>query len=905
MNNLQNNICENPLAIRLHSFYVINKSLQMLFALSLLAALALTGCGGGASNEAGTGVGSNLPAAYSGPAAATDLVQQFQNTIWPHLKAECGNCHVPGGIGTGAFASNNDVNQAYNAAISVTVLGSPADSELVTEVGSGHNCWLTTNAECAQVMTNWIYEWAGGPAASAREIVLTPPAYVTPGDSRSFPTDVSGFQTYVWPHLQNHCIACHSDSAPLQSQQSPFFASDDVATAYEEAKDKIDLSDGDIDPLTLISDKVAKSRLVIRPRDQNHNLCTPDCQTVALNIRNGIIAFAGGITATGVDPSLNYSGALTFNDGIIASGGNRYEANQVALWEFKAGASDPTLTTVSDVSLSGGLDLIFSGNVNWVPGYGIELSGGAAKATSTASQKLYDAIVGDPITWGAVGEYSIEAWVIPANVTQENRYIASYTIDGDTQNFALGQNMYNYDFVQRADEATSTTLSTPDADEVLQANLQHVVTTYDAVNGRRIYVNGVLTNALENVPLTNLSGWQSNYIFAIGDAASGNGRAWEGQVRLMAIYNRALTHEQIVQNLEVGVGEKRFLLFDVSQISGEADTYIMFEVSQPDAYSYLFYKPTFLKIAGEAIDPNWVPAAPITIKDMRIGINGQVATLGQAYATLDTQVDASRYTTEAGQVLSTIGTVIPVVNGPGSDEFFLSFEEIGSSGSTPFAENDPAAPPRADPGSPQLIGLRTFEEISTTMSELTGVSHTVCAIGGEAGQPEGGTGPVCATDGTFTSYRQQFPTVENINTFLPAHQMAIAQLAMTYCNELVQNTSLRSSYFPAFNFGATAGAAFDLSGRDALINPLIEKMMNVVDPQGSQIELTTQPGVDDLSPVSVPIDDEGVRTELDRLIDTLTACVGATPSCDTQARTESVATSTCAAMLGTAVMLIQ
>jgi hypothetical protein len=885
----------------------------LLFALLFLATLGLTGCGGGASNEAGTGGGGLPSGAYTGPPAATDLVQQFQNTIWPHLKAECGSCHVPGGGGTGDFANNNNVNQAYNAAISVTVLGSPPDSELVTKVGSGHNCWLTTNAECAQVMTNWIYEWAGGPAASSRTIVLAPPAYVEPGASRSYPiepdpTGLASFETYVWPELTNYCAGCHSESAPLQSQQSPFFASDDVATAYEEAKDKIDLSDGDIDPNTTpISAKVAKSRLVIRPRDQDHNLCepVPGCQTVALDIRDGIIAFAGGINPTGVASSLNYSGALTFNDGVIASGGNRHEANQVALWEFKGGASDPLATTVSDVSLSGGLNLTFSGNVNWVAGYGVELSGGALLATSSDSRKLYDAIVGDPVTWGAVGEYSIEAWVIPANVTQENRYIASYTIDSDTQNFALGQTMYNYDFVQRADGAASTTLSTPDADEVLQANLQHVVTTYDAINGRRIYVNGVLTNAMENVPPTNLSGWQDNYIFAIGDAASGNGRAWEGQVRLMAIYNRALTHQQIIQNLEVGVGEKRFLLFDISLISGEANTYIMFEVSQPDAYSYLFYKPTFMKITGGAIDPNWVPAAPIIVKDMRIGINGQIATLGQAYATLDTQIDANQYTTDTGQVLSTIGTVIPVVNGPASDEFFLSFEQIGTSGSSPFAENDPPAPPRTDPGNQQLIGLRTFEEISSTMSEMTGVSQTVCAIGGEAGQPEAGTGPNCTTDGTYTTYKQQFPSVENIQAFLPAHQMAIAQLAMTYCDELVQDTSLRSGYFPGFNW-VSAGSAFDLAGRDALINPLLEKMMNVVDPALPGVELNTQPGVEDVSPVSVPIDDEGVRTELDRLIDTLTVCAtGATPSCNTVARTESVVTSTCAATLGAAVMLVQ
>ena len=83
--------------------------------------------------------------------------------------------------------------------------------------------------------------------------------------------------------------------------------------------------------------------------------------------------------------------------------------------------------------------------------------------------------------------------------------------------------------------------------------------------------------------------------------------------------------------------------------------------------------------------------------------------------------------------------------------------------------------------------------------------------------------------------------------------------------------------------------------------------MNVVDPGLlSKAELATQPAVDDQNPVVLPIDDEGVRTELDGLIDTLTLCAtGPTPTCDTQARTESVATSACAAMLGTAVMLVQ
>jgi len=90
----------------------------------------------------------------------------------------------------------------------------------------------------------------------------------------------------------------------------------------------------------------------------------------------------------------------------------------------------------------------------------------------------------------------------------------------------------------------------------------------------------------------------------------------------------------------------------------------------------------------------------------------------------------SRYSsTGVGQVLSDIGTIIPVENGPDADEFFLAFEVIGNGG-TPYVENDPPAPVRAEPEPMPAIGLRTFEEINQTMSVLTGVPTTNAAIGG-------------------------------------------------------------------------------------------------------------------------------------------------------------------------------
>ena len=129
-------------------------------------------------------------------------------------------------------------------------------------------------------------------------------------------------------------------------------------------------------------------------------------------------------------------------------------------------------------------------------------------------------------------------------------------------------------------------------------------------------------------------------------------------------------------------------------------------------------------------------------------------------------------------------------------------------------------------------------------------------------------------------------------TYLPSHQMALSQLAMTYCDELVrdQGTIPRANYFSGFNFAATAVSAFDSNAKkNQIINPLLERMMNVYSGNPGN-NLATQPLESD------------VRTELDNLIVTLTACGAA---CDTQVRTEQVVKATCAAMLGTAVMLVQ
>ncbi len=55
-------------------------------------------------------------------------------------------------------------------------------------------------------------------------------------------------------------------------------------------------------------------------------------------MEDAIGAYAAQIPVTSVDPALVISKALTMYDGTVASGGSRYEAGQIAMWEFKTGS---------------------------------------------------------------------------------------------------------------------------------------------------------------------------------------------------------------------------------------------------------------------------------------------------------------------------------------------------------------------------------------------------------------------------------------------------------------------------------------------------------------------------------------------------------------------------------------
>ena len=821
--------------------------------LALLVATLLLACGGEDTKLNPVTTNSAVQLNYSGPASATADVHAFSLNFWGNLNDQnrCGACHGTGGQSPN-FVRMDDINLAYSAANTIVDLSRPADSRMVTKVAGGHNCWLDSDSACGDVITAYIAAWAGGASGAGNIIELKAPAVLRdPGSSKNFPDNSGLFASTVHPLLTANCAICHVDSA--MDAQSPFFADSNPDTAYEAAKAKIDL------------DNPSNSRFVLRLREESHNCWDPnnsgdnDCAASADVMQAAIMAFADQLSPTSVDSSLVTSKALSLLEGIVASGGSRFEDNLIALYQFKTGEG----TTAFDTSgVNPGMHLQFSGNVEWVGGWGIDIISGRAQATTATSKKLYDLIT-------ATGEYSLEAWVVPANVSQEGpARIISYAGSEDERNFTLGQILYSYDAQQRS----GGSLTTADADEDLQATLQHVVVSYDPVNGRRIYVNGEFTGDIDPAPAGNLADWVNNFAFVLGNEVSGD-LPWQGKFRLVAIHNRALTDEQVARNFSVGVGEKFFLLFSVAEHTGVPDGYIVFEVSQFDSYSYLFNEPFFISLDATA-SPDNIPVA-----GMRIGVNGKEASVGQAYKNLNTLISSSAYQPGTGQQLSSLGTVIPLEKGPEIDEFFLTFELLGTQTNVvlepiPVAPSSPPDLPAASD-----IGVRTFDEINATMSSVTRVPSNQLDV-----------------YGVFTTIRQQLPGVENIEGFLSAHQMAVSQLAIEYCSALVDNNGqmLRDVYFrdsagmQSFDFGVTATSAFDTQAkRDLVISPLLDNIIGT--------GLSTQPNL------------VNVRSELDNLMLILGSTTDCTPqpSCNTTLRTEQIVKATCAAALGSAAMLIQ
>ena len=157
------------------------------------------------------------------------------------------------------------------------------------------------------------------------------------------------------------------------------------------------------------------------------------------------------------------------------------------------------------------------------------------------------------------------------------------------------------------------------------------------------------------------------------------------------------------------------------------------------------------------------------------------------------------------------------------------------------------------------------------MSQITGVSPTNTRVAA-----------------TYDTVKQSLPSIEKMGAFGPSQQTALAQLAIQYCNQMVETPALRTAFFgAALNPAATGTASFGTAGapnnvnRDLVIGALLQKGIN------SGLEFSP--------------DDTVISNELDNLINKLVAG----PTGGASNGTGTVMKATCGAVLGSGTTLIQ
>jgi hypothetical protein len=257
---------------------------------------------------------------------------------------------------------------------------------------------------------------------------------------------------------------------------------------------------------------------------------------------------------------------------------------------------------------------------------------------------------------------------------------------------------------------------------------------------------------------------------------------------------------------------------------------------------------------------------------MRIGVNGTLPVVGQAYSTLNTTITGASYSATSGELLSSVGTVIGLESGPAVDQFFLQFDLLGTA-TDAIVEQSPCPngvcpsqlvlqPPSAD------FGVRLFAQTNSTFSQLTGIPTSNASV---------------VT--TYQSVQQQLPETSTLEAYSSADQVGVAQLAVQYCNQAVTTTALT---LPGVTVPLSGTTYSSSTGTNQVANALAAMTAGTAAlPSGTT--LSSQPAA------------STVATELENLIGAL--CTS-TPCSGNASRVQAVTVAACAAALGNADVMI-
>lgn len=249
------------------------------------------------------------------------------------------------------------------------------------------------------------------------------------------------------------------------------------------------------------------------------------------------------------EPALTGSTTVTVTVAAKPEEVARVSESLVALYDFNEGSG----ATAGDSSGAGGvpaLTVADPASVTW-GGSSLTIDQPTIIRSADSASGLVEAIKGS-------NEFTVEAWVTPANATQGGpARIVSMSEGTGSRNVTLSQgdtdgvNGDQWTARQRS-TGTSTnglpTLST-NAGTAAEDRLTHLALTRTAAGEVLFYVDGAVAGS--GTAGGDLSNWDGSLPLMLGNETTMD-RPWIGSFHLVAVYARALSEAEIAQNVGVG-----------------------------------------------------------------------------------------------------------------------------------------------------------------------------------------------------------------------------------------------------------------------------------------------------------------------------------------------------------------
>ena len=254
------------------------------------------------------------------------------------------------------------------------------------------------------------------------------------------------------------------------------------------------------------------------------------------------------------------------DDPDLPAPGVRVTVGLQTLYTFKEGQGQQ-VRDVGGVGQPLNLRIANASRVAW-SSTGLEVKAATLITSESPARKIIDAC-------RASNELTLEAWVQPANISQDGpARILSISASKTERNATLGQGLYGDQspdvYVARLRTAQTSTNGLPAVVTPAGAAttaLTHVAYTRRADGRATLYVNGQDRGVL-NVGGA-LNSWDERMPLLMANELSED-RPWLGTYYLAAVYGRALTAAEVVHNYEAGAGNESLVVAAFGLLSGAA-----------------------------------------------------------------------------------------------------------------------------------------------------------------------------------------------------------------------------------------------------------------------------------------------------------------------------------------------